>query len=110
MIKEIAKAAGLKLRETRHQKPPSGVYGVYMDAVEASGADRMNCLRTHEYTLEVYAPSADAAEATEEAIETALDERGIPWTKQGRYWLADEQKYQEIYEFSHIEKRRINNG
>lgn len=109
MINKIAQAAGLKLRKTRHQKPPSETYGVYMDAVVAGGADGENCLRTHNYTLEVYAPTAEAADVAENAIEDALDERGIPWTKQGRYWLADEQKYQEIYEFTHIEKRRIRN-
>lgn len=109
MIKEIAKAAGLKLRESRHQKPLSTPYGVYMDAVEAGGADGVNCLRLHEYTLEVYSPTANDADEIETAIEDALDERGIPWTKQGRYWLTEEQRYQEIYEFSHIEKRRIKN-
>lgn len=109
MIKEIAKAAGLKLRESRHQKPQGTPYGVYMDAVEAGGADGVNCIRTHSYTLEIYSPKADEADEIETAIEDALDARGIPWTKQGRYWLADEQRYQEIYEFSHIEKRRINN-
>lgn len=110
MIEEIAKAAGLKLRETRHQKPPSGVYGVYMDAVTADGADGVNCLRTHDYTLELYAPTAKEASAAETAIEDELDARGIPWTKQGRYWLESEQRYQEIYEFTHIEKRRIKHG
>lgn len=106
MINAIAQAAGLKLRETRHQKPPTGAYGVYMDAVEAGGADGVNCLRIHSYTLEVYAPTAAAADKAESALEDALDARGIPWTKQGRYWLDDEQKYQEIYEFNYIEKRR----
>ena len=110
MIKDIAKAAGLKLREARHTKPRSGTYGVYTDAVEAGGADGVNCIRTHDYTLEVYAPSAKEADEVETAIEAELDRRGIPWTKQGRYWLQEEQKYQEIYEFTHIEKRRINNG
>lgn len=109
MIKEIAKAAGLKLRETRHQKP-TGTYGVYMDAVEAGGADGVNCIRIHDYTLEIYAPSVSEADAIETRLEDVLDARGIPWTKQGRYWLDSEQKYQEIYEFTHIEKRRITNG
>ena len=110
MIKTIAKAAGLKLREIRHQKPPSGTYGTYMDAVEAGGADGVNCIRTHNYTLEIYAPTADDLAAAGSAIEDALDERGIPWTSQGGYWLPEEQRYQEIYEFTHIEKRRIKNG
>ena len=109
MIKEIAKAAGLKLREARHQKPLGTPYGVYMDEVEAGGADGVNCLRTHNLTLEVYSPTANDADAIETAVEDALDERGIPWTKQGRYWLPEEQRYQEIYEFSYNEKRRIKN-
>lgn len=109
MIKAITKAAGLEIRETRHQKP-GDTYGVYMDAVEAGGADGVNCIRRHDITLELYAPTAAKAEAAESALEDVLDARGIPWTKQGRYWLKDEQKYQEIYEFTYIEKRRINHG
>ena len=109
MIDAIAKAAGLKLRKTRHTKPPAGTYGVYMDAVEAGGADGVNCIRRHDYTLEVYSITADEAEKAESAVEDALDARGIPWTKQGRYWLQEEQRYQEVYEFTYIEKRRISN-
>ena len=110
MIKQITKAAGLKIRQTRHQKPQGETYGVYMDAVEAGGADGMNCIRTHDITLELYAPNMTAAEAAASAIEDELDARGIPWSKQGWYWLQDEQRYQEVYEFSYIEKRRINHG
>ena len=33
-----------------------------------------------------------------------MDEEGIRYTTQGWYWLSTIQRYQEIVEFSHIEK------
>jgi hypothetical protein len=108
MVKEIIKAAGVNIRKSRHTKPPQGTYGVYTDDVEAGGADGVNCIRRHDITLELYEAAPD--DEREEAVEAELDKRGIPWTKQDRYWLQDEQRYQVIYEFTYYEKRRISNG
>jgi tetratricopeptide (TPR) repeat protein len=44
------------------------------------------------------------AEDAETAIEAELDARGIPWSKQDRYWLQDVQRYQVIYTFSYTSK------
>lgn len=102
MINQILKAAGVTYRRTRFPKPPAGTYAVYMDDISTDGPDDRNSIFTHDYTVEVYEPTPD--DATEKAIEAALNARGIQWTKQDRYWLQDEQRYQVIYEFTHISK------
>ena len=105
MINKILTAAGVKYKRTRFLRPPAETYAVYMDDVETDGPDGINAIITHDYTVEVYEPHPD--DATEAAIEAALDAEGLRWEKQDRYWLQDAQRYQVIYEFSHIEKRRI---
>lgn len=104
VVDDILTAAGVKYRETRFPKPPSGTYAVYLDDVTADGPDGINRIFTHDITVELYEPAPD--EATEAAVETAIDEKGLPWTKQARYWIQEEQLYQTIYEFTFIEKRR----
>lgn len=104
MINQILTAAGVEYRRTRFPKPPTGTYAVYMDDISTDGPDDRNSIFTHDYTVEVYEPTPD--DATEQAIEAALNERGLQWTKQDRYWLQDEQRYQVIYEFTHISKQK----
>lgn len=109
MVTKILKQAGVKFREARYTaKPLPDTYAVYFDDREANGADGFNCLITHNITIEVYESKPD--HTTEAAIESALDSAGVEWTSQARYWLQDEQRYQVIYEFTYIEKRRITNG
>ena len=102
MINEILTAAGVKFRKSRFLQPPTGTYAVYMDDISADGPDGVNRIFTHDITVEVYEPKPD--DATEDAIEAQLNARGIAWTKQDRYWLREEQRYQVIYEFSYIVK------
>lgn len=108
MVTKILKKAGVKFRQSRYMPPLPGTYAVYFDDREAGGADGINCLITHNITIEVYESKPD--DATEAAIEAALDAYGLEWTSQARYWIREEQRYQVIYEFTYIEKRRIKNG
>ena len=109
MINAILTEAGIPYRRSRYTaKPLPDTYAVYLDEREADGADGINCLINHSITIEVYESKPD--DAAEAAIEAALDARGLPWTSQDRYWLQEEQRYQVIYEFNYIEKRRINHG
>lgn len=103
MIKTILDAARVPFRESRFLKPPAGTYAVYMDDMEADGPDGMNRIFTHNITLELYEAKPD--DETEEAIEATLDAQGLHYTKQRRYWLQTEQRYQVIYEFSYIIKK-----
>lgn len=104
MIDTILTASGIPYRRARFQKPPSGTYAVYMDDVSTDGPDGLNLIFTHDYTVEVYEPAPD--DSAEAALEQAIDAAGLRWTKQDRYWLNEEQRYQVIYEFTEIEKRR----
>lgn len=106
MVTKILKQAGVKFRQSRYMPPLPTTYAVYFDDREAGGADGVNCLITHNITVEVYESKPD--DATESAIEAALDSYGLDWTSQARYWIREEQRYQVIYEFTYIEKRRIN--
>ena len=104
MIDTILTASGVPYRQTRFLKPPATTYAVYMDDVETDGPDGINSIFFHSITVEVYEPVPDGE--AEAAIEAAINTRGLRWTKQDRYWLETEQRYQVIYEFDYIEKRR----
>lgn len=109
MVTKILTQAGVPHRKARYTAQPlPDTYAVYFDDRTANGADGINCLITHNITIEVYEAKPD--DATEIAIEDALDAAGLEWTSQARYWIAEEQRYQVIYEFTYIEKRRINHG
>ena len=105
MVNDILAASGVEYRRGRFLQPPKDTYAVYLDDVTADGPDGLNLLFTHSITVEVYEPEPD--NDTEAAIETVLNAAGIPWTKQDRYWLQDVQRYQVIYDFTYIEKRRV---
>lgn len=105
MIDNIMKTAGVNYKKARFAAPPSRSYAVYTDDIETDGPDGINAIFKHHITVELYESTPD--DATEAAIEAALDEAGLVWTKQDRYWLQSEQRYQIIYEFDYIEKRRI---
>ena len=104
MIDTILKASGLPYRQARFADPPKRTYAVYFEDVTADGADGLNLIFTHAAMVELYEPTQDAA--AEAALETELNARGIPWTKQSRTWLQSVQRYQVVYEFDYIEKRR----
>ena len=104
MIKSILTAAGVQFKRSRFPQPPAGTYAVYMDDVETEGPDGINAILRHDATVELYESKPD--DDAEAAIEAQLDAAGLVWAKQDRYWLQEEQRYQVIYEFTYIEKRR----
>lgn len=111
MIHEILTDAGVKYAQGRFIRMPADTHAVYFDDIEVETGDRtgnpiegLPRIYHHDVTVELYEPKPD--EPAETAIEAALDVRGIPWTKQDRYWLADAQRYQVIYEFSYVIKTK----
>lgn len=114
MTKEILAAAGIHERGSRFTKPPAGTYAVWFDDIDKDGPDPLPPgafkygtppgVLKHIGRLEVYEPKKDDAAIA--ALEAQLDARGLLWTKQDRLWIASEQMYQTIYEFTYIEKRR----
>ena len=104
MVNSILTASGIPYKESRYPAPPAETYAVYLDSVEADGPDGMNLIFTHDITVEVYEPAPDPA--AEAALEAAISAAALHYTKQARYWLESVRRYQVIYEFTYIEKRR----
>lgn len=102
LIESILTASGVAYRQTRWTRPPAGTYAIYMDDVDADGPDGYNRIFSHDITIELYEPTPD--DASEVAIERAITDAGLHWTKQARYWIQEEQVYQVIYEFTYYEK------
>lgn len=106
MVKQVLKSAGFTegktFKETRFLKPPKTTYAVYMDSFERRGADGLNLIKDHSYTIELYSYTPDPE--AEERIETTLDALGLEYNKDDRYWIQEEQLYQVIYTFDFIEK------
>lgn len=102
MVNDILTAAGLNHKETRFVRLPEGTHAVWFDDVTTDGPDGYNRIYTHDVTVELYEPKPDPT--AEAALEAELDARGLPWTKQARYWLDDVQRYQVVYEFTYILK------
>lgn len=103
MIEEILTAAAIPHKAAQFADPPKVTYAVYFDSVDADGPDGEACqVFTHAYTVELYAPVLD--EDAKRRLEAELNARGIHYTTQGWYWLNETLRYQEIYEFTYIEK------
>lgn len=108
MIHEILTASGIPYRQARFLNPPAETYAVYLDDHDTTpGPDPVPGavqLIRHDIMVEIYEPKPDAA--AEAAMEAALMAAGLYYTKQDRYWLQNVQRYQVVYEFHYIEKRR----
>ena len=106
MVKQVLTGAGFveneTFKETRFLKPPKTTYAVYFDSFTGRGADGLNLIKEHIYTIELYSYKADPE--AESKIESALNELGIEYDKGDRLWINEEQLYQVVYTFEHIEK------
>lgn len=104
MIAKLLKAAKIPAKEGRYADPPKTTFAVYFDDIETDGPDGLNWIVYHNGTVELYEPRKDAQ--AEKDFENQLDAAGIKYTKSSRTWVDAIQRYQVIYEFTHIEKRR----
>lgn len=106
MIKKILTDSGFiegkTFKEIRFIKPPKETYAVYMDSFTARGADGLNLIKDHDYTIEVYSDTPDPE--AERRIEKSFDDLGLEYEKSERYWIQSEQLYQVVYNFNFIEK------
>ena len=106
MVKKVLTGAGFEegktFKETRFLKPPKTTYAVYMDSFTRRGADGLNLIKDHDYTIELYSYTPDPE--AEARIEAILDELGLEYDKDDRYWIQEEQLYQVVYTFRFIEK------
>lgn len=105
MVNEILNAAGIKQRGSRFTRPPGDTYAVWFDDITTDGPDGMPPrIFTHEVSVELYERKPDNRAVA--ALEAELTAAKLHWTKQDRFWIASEQMYQTVYEFTYIEKRR----
>lgn len=106
MVNEVLTRAGFEegktYRETRFIKPPRTSYAVYMDSFTRRGADNVNLIRDHDYTIELYSYAPDPE--AEARIEAALDYFALEFDKSDCYWIQEEQLFQVVYTFNYIEK------
>ena len=103
MLNEILTAAAIPSKAAQFADPPKVTYAVYFDSVDGDGPDgERGQVFTQNCTIELYAPVLD--EDAKRRIEGELNARGIHYTTQGWYWLDATRRYQEIYEFTYIEK------
>ena len=106
MVKQILTGAGFvegkTFKETRFLSPPKTTYAVFMDSFTRRGADSLNLIKEHTYTIELYSYTQDPE--AEARIEATLDSYGIEFSKEDRYWINEEQLYQVVYTFDFIEK------
>ncbi len=106
MVKKILTGAGFEegktFKETRFLRPPKGTYAIYLDSFTRRGADGLNLIKEHDYTIELYSDTPDPG--AESRIEAMFDKYGIEFSKDDRYWIDEEQLYQVVYTFNFIEK------
>lgn len=107
MINEILTAADIPSQAARFPDPPA-THAVYFDSVDTDGLDNPDLGQAmqiiHDCTVELYAPSIAKGDRAMQKLRAQLDARGIRYATQGWYWLDAIQRYQEVVEFSHIEK------
>lgn len=104
MIREILRASAIPSMPARYPDPPP-LHAVYFDSFDADGADgEPSTIFAHDCTVELYAPDTDTGSAAMNRLAAQLDARGIHYATQGWYWLASIQRYQEVIEFTYIEK------
>ena len=106
MVKRVLTGAGFvedeTFAETQFITPPNTTYAVYHDSFTRRGADGLNLIKEHDYTIELYSEFPDPE--AEARIEAMLDSLGIEYDKADRYWIQEEQLYQVVYTFNFIEK------
>lgn len=106
MVRQVLTSAGFEegntFKETRFLKPPKTSYAIYLDAFTRRGADGLNLIKEHDYTIELYSYTPDPE--AERNIENCLDHYGLEYSKDDRYWIQEEQLYQVVYTFRFIEK------
>lgn len=106
MVKRVLTVADFveneTFKETRFLNPPKTTYAVYMDSFTSRGADSVNLIKDHNYTIELYSYTPDPE--AEAKIEASFDNLGLAYEKDPRYWIQEEQLFQVVYTFNHIEK------
>lgn len=104
MVDEMLEEIGIAHKEIKFNKPPKETYAVWMEDIEAYGADDVNLYWKHFPTIELYAYSESESISSERKIEQYFNERGVAFKKQARFFIQEEQLYQTVYDFEYLSK------
>ncbi len=104
MIEAVLTAAVIPHQEAQYPEPPEGTFAVYLESVDADGADGSVDVLEHSCTIELYAPTISAGNEDRARLFAELGSRGVHYTTQGWYWLKDLRRYQEVITFTYYEK------
>lgn len=104
--KSIATTAGINVKETRQAEATTAIYAVVFESVEAIGPDLApNLLTRHTATIELYTKKNNAAaKAAATALETALNDENLAWSKDDRAWIDEEKIFQTVYNYNYLQK------
>lgn len=105
MIKKILTAAFIPAQEARFPNPPD-LHAVYFDSTTPGDVEDTGPALSivHDCTVELYATSISEGNEAKQRLGNDLNALGIHYSTQGWYWLSDIRRYQEIIEFTYIEK------
>lgn len=110
MLNKILTAAAIPARAARYPDPPE-LHAVTFDEIDTVGPDLGPPLQiNHDCTVELYAPSIESGDEALLRLGAQLDANNIRYIAQGWHWLSSIRRYQNVIEFSHIEKRRKTNA
>lgn len=104
MIKSVLVAAAIPHQEAQYPDPPAGTFAVYLESIDADGADGSVDVFERSCTIELYAPTIPAGNEDRTRLLDELGNRGVHYTTQGWYWLSTIRRYQEVIEFTYYEK------
>lgn len=106
MIEDILTEAGFVKNKTfkpvRFLKAPNETFAIWLDSASGRGSDYEIRIVNHAIRIEIYSYAPDDARA--QALEAALNRRGIEWESEGKIWISDEQIFMEAYGFEYEEK------
>lgn len=102
MLNKILDPVGIPYNETMFLTPPGSTYAVYHDEIDRRGGDNINLLSQHDVSIELYEYDVDYE--VEALIEEQFDLLGVEYVKQPRTYIASEQLYQVVYDFTYYQK------
>lgn len=104
MIESVLMAAAIPHQEAQYPEPPAGTFAVWLESIDADGADGSVDVLEHSCTIELYAPTIPAGNEDRARLLAELGNRGVHYTTQGWYWLNTIRRYQEVIEFTYHSK------
>ena len=104
LLDDILLKINIPFKEACFITPPDEDYIVYFCEVTHRGADNKNLIMECDISLEFY--SENRKEENSNKIRSALDFYGVEYNETGRQWIDTEQLFQNVFQFTTIEKEK----